>query len=169
MMKIGVTGHQRLDNATDWNWVEAIICQELDTIQGPVTAISSLAIGADQLFASLVMHRGGHVYAVIPFTGYERTFSPSHIETYHSILSKAISVEVLQTQGTDEDAYLAAGKRIVELADLIFAVWNGKPSRGKGGTADIVAYAIGKKIPLIHINPVDRTVTRKQDTNYYSS
>ena len=45
--------------------------------------------------------------------------------------------------------------------DLIFAVWTGKPAKGKGGTADIVAYAIDKKIPVVHINPLERTVTRK--------
>jgi hypothetical protein len=160
MMKIGVTGHQKLDNPMAWDWVETIIRQELDKIQSAVTAITSLAIGADQLFASLVMQRGGQIYAVIPFAGYERTFSPSHIETYYNILSKSISVEVLKTKGTDEDAYLAAGKRIVELADLMFAVWDGKPAKGKGGTADIVAFVIEKKVPLIHINPVDLTVRR---------
>ena len=161
MIKIGITGHQKLDNATAWNWVEDVTCQELDMIKRPIIAISSLAIGADQLFASLVMDRGGQLHAVIPFDGYERTFSPLHVETYHRILSKAISVEVLRTKGTDEDAYLAAGKRIVELADMMFAVWNGSAAKGKGGTADIVAYATEKKIPLIHINPVDRTITRK--------
>ena len=161
MIKIGITGHQKLDDATAWNWVESVTCQKLDMIKRPITAISSLAIGVDQLFASLVMDRGGQLYAVIPFEGYERTFTPLHIETYHRILSKAITVEVLQTQGTDEDAYLAAGKRIVELADLMFAIWNGQPAKGKGGTADIVSYALEKKIPLVHINPQDRTVTQK--------
>ncbi|MHA6711010.1 hypothetical protein [Dehalococcoides mccartyi] len=161
MIKIGITGHQKLDNTTAWNWVEAITCQELDMINQPVIAVSSLAIGADQLFASLVMDRGGQLYAVIPFDGYERTFSPLDVKKYHRLLSEATSVEVLRTKGTDEDAYLAAGKRIVELADLMFAVWNGQPAKGKGGTADIVSYALEKNIPLVHINPQNRTVTQK--------
>jgi hypothetical protein len=65
---------------------------------------------------------------------------------------------VLDTHGTDEDAYLAAGQRVVELSDIVLAVWNGKPAKGKGGTADVVAYAIRRGMPLIHINPISRTV-----------
>lgn len=161
MIKIGITGHQKLENAMAWNWVKVRACQELDLIERPMIAISSLAIGSDQLLASLVMDRGGQLYAVIPFEGYERTFSPSSLDTYHRMLSNAALVEVLHASGTDEDAYLAAGKKIVELADLMLAVWNGRPAKGKGGTADIVGYAIEKKIPLVHINPINCTVTRK--------
>jgi tetratricopeptide (TPR) repeat protein len=129
--------------------------------------VSSLAIGADQLFASLVAQRGGQIHAVIPFDGYERTFSPHNVDAYHYILSKADLVEVLQTSGTDEDAYLAAGKRVVELSDILIAVWNGQPAKGKGGTADIVAYARDNGVPLVHLNPVDRTITRKLVTRKY--
>jgi hypothetical protein len=70
------------------------------------------------------------------------------------------TVEVLQTSGTDEDAYMAAGRRVVELSDVMIAVWDAKPAKGKGGTADIVAYAIASDVPVVHINPVERTVTR---------
>jgi len=38
---------------------------------------------------------------------------------------------------TDEDAYMAAGRRVVDLSDVMIAVWNAKPAKGKGGTADI--------------------------------
>lgn len=106
------------------------------------------------------MRRGGQIHAVIPFLGYERAFAPQDVNEYRQILSKASSVEVLKTPGTDEEAFLAAGRRVVELAELMIAVWNGKPVKGKGGTADIVAYSIGRGIQLIHINPVDRTITR---------
>ena len=159
-MKIGITGHQRLDDPSAWDWVASALSDELDILESPVTAISSLAIGADQLFATLVVRRGGQIYAVIPFSGYERAFAPEDIKGYWSILSKASSVEILETPGTDEEAFLAAGRRVVELAELMIAVWNGKPAEGKGGTGDIVSYTIGKGTPLIHINPLDHTITR---------
>lgn len=160
-MKVGITGHQRLDEASAWGWVESTINRELDTLATPLMAVSSLAIGADQLFASLVLRRGGQIYAVIPFPEYERTFGPEDVAAYRQILAKASSVEILQTVGTDEDAYLAAGRRIVELVDLMFAIWNGHPAKGKGGTADIVAYAIERGTRLIHINPLNRTIVWK--------
>lgn len=37
--------------------------------------------------------------------------------------------------------------------------WDGKPARGKGGTADIFLYASRKGVPLIHINPLNQSVT----------
>ncbi len=160
-MKIGITGHQRLNDADAWNWVEAALCQELDLIAHPITAVTSLAIGADQLFASLVIRRGGTIHAVIPYAEYAFTFAPSRLKNYQELLSQAKSVEVLKSKGANEDAYLAAGKRVVELADFMFAVWNEKPAKGKGGTADVVAYAISKTLPLIIFNPVKHTITRK--------
>jgi hypothetical protein len=157
--RVGVTGHQRLEKPSAWAWVESALARALDTLKPPLVAISSLAIGADQLFASLVLSRGGEFQAIIPFTGYERTFSGEDVETYRRLLSKARAVEYLTTEGTDEDKYLAAGKRIVELAEVMIAVWDGKPAKGKGGTADIVAYAIHMGVRLIHKNPLDHTIT----------
>lgn len=157
-MQIGVTGHQRLDDTRAWAWVESAMCQELDALPQPLTAVSSLAIGADQLLASLVIRRGGQIVALIPFAGYERTFAPDDLEAYRQLLGVAVRVEVLESLGTDEDAYLAAGKRVVDLADRMLAVWNGQPAKGKGGTADIVAYALAQGVPLVHLNPATRTV-----------
>lgn len=160
--KIGITGHQKLSDPADWSWTQSALSRELDTFKNPVIAVSSLAIGADQLFASLVEKRGGQIYAVIPFKGYERTFSPQNIQEYNRLLGKAHLVETLLTEGTDQDKYLAAGKRVVELSELIIAVWDGRPAVGKGGTADIVDYALSKHVSLIHINPVNKTIMRQR-------
>ena len=106
-MNVGITGHQRLDDPKAWGWVKSTLNHQLDGVEPTVIALSSLAIGADQLFASLVLNRGGKIYAVIPFQGYERTFAPQDLNEYHRILSKAAVVEIMQTEGTDEDKYLS--------------------------------------------------------------
>lgn len=160
--KIGITGHQKLSDPADWNWTQSALSRELDTFKNPVTAVSSLAIGVDQLFASLVVKRGGKIYVVVPFKGYERTFSSQDIKEYNRLLCKAHFIETLQTEGADEDKYLSAGKHVVELSDLMISVWDGKPAQGKGGTADIVDYALTKNVPLIHINPANKSITRQQ-------
>ncbi len=36
---------------------------------------------------------------------------------------------------------MAASKLMVDEADELYAVWDGKPARAYGGTADVVAYA----------------------------
>ncbi len=169
MVRIGITGHQRLNDSTAWSWVESAINHELDTLPPPFLAVSSLAIGADQRFASLVARRGGQIHAVIPFEGYDQTLSPEDAEVYRRILSQAHSIDVLQKHGTNEDAYLAAGKRVVELSDMMVAVWDGHPAKGKGGTADIVAYAEKRNVPVFHLNPAAKTTTRRPVDLRYSA
>jgi hypothetical protein len=125
----------------------------------PIVAVTSLAVGADQLIARLVLEGGGALHAVLPFADIERSFSPENLPAYRELVQKA-TIEVLETPGTDEDAYLAAGLRVVDLSDIMLAVWNGRPAKGKGGTADVVAYALRRDVPLIHIDPVSRIVRR---------
>jgi hypothetical protein len=157
-MKIGITGHQRLEHSDAWDWVTEAVRETLDQAAPPLVAVTSLAVGADQLLAQLVLDRGGRVYAVLPFRDIERTFADNERASYRRLVSNA-DVEVLEMTGTDEDCYLAAGRRVVDLADMMIAVWDGAPARGKGGTADIVRYITSRRVPLVHINPLTRIVT----------
>jgi hypothetical protein len=130
---------------------------ELAKIPPPIVGVTSLAVGSDQVFARLVLERGGLIHAVLPFAGIERSFSAEDVRAYRELVKRA-TVEVLDIPGGDEDAYLAAGQRIVELSDIVLAVWNGLPAKGKGGTADVVDYAMRRGVPMVYINPLARTV-----------
>jgi hypothetical protein len=46
---------------------------------------------------------------------------------------------------------MAASKLMIDTADELYAVWDGRPARGYGGTADVVAYAheLGKPVHII--------------------
>lgn len=160
-MRVGVTGHQQLEDSKAWTWVTRVMRDELARVPPPLIGVTSLAVGADQLLARLVLEVGGTIYAVLPFADIERSFSPEDVPAYRELLRQA-TVEVLDTHGTDEDAYLAAGQKVVELSDIVLAVWNGKPAKGRGGTADVVAYAIRRGVPLIHIDPISHTVRRAE-------
>lgn len=159
MTRVGITGHQTLKDRDEWSWVSVTLREALDRVTPPLVGITSLAIGADQLFAELVLERGGTVHAVLPFRDIERSFAARDLPRYRA-LARRVTSEVLEVSGTDEDAYLAAGMRVVDLADIVVAVWNGLPPKGKGGTADVVAYARHRGVPLIQINPASRTVQR---------
>lgn len=159
MTHVGITGHQRLEDPAAWSWVATAMRQVLDAAAPPLVGVTLLAIGADQLFARLVLERGGRIHAVLPFADIERSFSAEDVLAYRELAGQA-TAEVLDTPGTDEDAYLAAGKRVVELSDLVVAVWDGEPAKGKGGTADVVDYARHRGVPLVHIDPVSRRVRR---------
>jgi hypothetical protein len=157
MTRVGITGHRLLDNPKAWDWVHDALLEELARLRPPYVAVSSLAIGADQLLARLVLEQGGKLHAVLPFENIERSFSAEDVYSYRDLARQA-SVEILETEGSEEDAYLAAGQRVVRLSDVLIAVWDGMPAKGRGGTADIVRFAQREGVPIVHINPIDQTI-----------
>src|SRR6266568_8963377 len=162
MTTVGITGHQRLPREDDWAWVASQIKASVNQLSPPFKGISSLAIGADQLFAEAVLEAGGSITAVIPFDSYADTFKGSDRLNYQRLRGLSSTVETLPRIGSDEECYMAAGRRVVDLADVLLAVWNGKQAAGLGGTGDVVQYAITKNKLVIHINPTDQTVSEKQ-------
>ena len=162
-MLIGISGHQRLQNPDSWEWVRRELENTLASFAQPIVGITSLAIGADTLFARMVLELGGSLKVVVPFAGYEEKFEEDQAkQEYWDLLNQATSVEVLQKKGTDEEAYYAAGKRVADLSKLVILVWNGKPAAGLGGTADIAGYARQCQKATIHLNPETREVTSEK-------
>jgi len=140
-MRIGLTGHQNIPSQA-LEYVTRGIADVLDRVKDELVGVSSLAAGADQLFASMVLERGGSLQLVIPCRRYEETFpDPEDLTNFRTLLERAVSVETLSFDEPSEEAYLAAGCRVVDLSDVLLAVWDGQPARGKGGTGDIVEYA----------------------------
>lgn len=88
-----------------------------------------------------------------PFVGYEDTFDGSGRTNYFKLLDQAISTETIPEQPTNEHSYFEAGKRVIDLSDILIAVWNGKKAAGLGGTGDAVEYAKSKQKKVFHINP----------------
>ena len=147
-MRIGVTGHQKIP-AQGLEYVTQGANQVLDQVKGELVGVSSLAAGGDQLFASLVLERGGRLEVVLPCSLYENTFSDQEdLRNFHTLLQRASSVETLNFVEPSNEAYLAAGHRVVDLSELILAIWDGQPAKGKGGTADIVDYARKRRTRL---------------------
>src|SRR6185503_18412487 len=110
-MLIGISGHQRLQNPDSWEWVRRELENTLTSFAQPIVGITSLAIGADTLFARVVLELGGSLKVVVPFAGYEEKFEEDQArQEYLDLLNQAASVEVLRKRGTDEEAYYAAGK-----------------------------------------------------------
>jgi hypothetical protein len=157
-MRIGITGHQRLRDPASWQWVEQEMNQCLVAASTPLVGISSLAAGADQLFAKVVLQHGGALEIVIPFAAYETTFvADRDREEFKRLLRRCARSETLEKRGTDEQAYFAAGKRVIDLSDLVVAVWDGEPACGLGGTADAVKYGSQQRKIIVHLNPITKT------------
>jgi hypothetical protein len=56
------------------------------------------------------------------------------------------------TQSTSE-THMAASELMLQHSDQLWAVWDGQPARGYGGTADVVAAARAKGLPVRVIWP----------------
>jgi hypothetical protein len=152
-MKIGISGHQNLGTADVIDWTRAQIREELRK-RDFACGVSSLADGADQLFAAVVIDFGKVLEVVIPCRGYEAAFTnPVAAKRFRDLKQRASKSYVLDFEGPSEKAFYEAGKRVVDMSDLMIAVWNGKPAKGLGGTADIVAYARKARKPVWCINP----------------
>jgi hypothetical protein len=153
MTRVGITGHRDLPDPT-CRLVSASIATELQRFR-PLHGISSLAEGADQIFAEQVLMAGGALTAVIPSANYTRSFATSAGKVaYRTLRARAEEVIELPFPSPSEDAYWAAGQRVVDLADVLLAVWDGTPSGGVGGTADVVAFAGERGVPKTVLWPL---------------
>jgi hypothetical protein len=152
MTRVGVTGHRDLSEAT-CRLVASAIAIQLERFPS-IDGISSLAEGADQIFAERVLGAGGALTVVIPSARYGRSFeTTAGAAAYRRLRARAAEVIELPFATPSDEAYLAAGRRVVDLADVLFAVWDGTPSRGTGGTAEIVAFAGERDVPTTVVWP----------------
>jgi hypothetical protein len=152
-MRIGVSGHQNIGAIDVVDRVRAQVADELRK-RPFISGVSSLAEGADQLFAEIVLNLGKLLEVVIPCRNYEAAFAnPVAAKQFRELKKRAFTSSVLSFEEPCEEAYYQAGRRIVEVSDLMIFVWNGKPAKGHGGTADIVAYAQELGREFVWINP----------------
>ncbi|NTE05155.1 hypothetical protein G6M26_51210 [Agrobacterium tumefaciens] len=165
MLKIGITGHQYFKNLKNTSDVESQLRTEISKMSKISSAFSSLAIGSDQLFAKVILEMNIDLIAVIPCCNYKRTFKKSGLKTYRRILEKCKDKETLNFKSPSQEAFFEAGKTIVDKSDILFAVWDGKVSKGWGGTGDVVRYAIDIQKPIVHLNPW----TAKIETHNYET
>lgn len=162
---VGFTGHRQLADPTG---VAAAIRSEIEGLRkeapGEWIALSSLAAGADKIFVgtALDLGLGWEALLPLPLVDFERDFAPSEWADAKRLLGRAEHFEVAAEPGSRDEAYLTGGFEIVNKCDVLLAVWDGQPARGKGGTADIVAYARAMGRPVIIVNPESKAVRREQ-------
>lgn len=76
-------------------------------------------------------------------------------ERFEALLARASCVlELPGDRAHSLEAYVMAGRATVAHADILIAVWDGLPARGRGGTGEVVALALTRGTPIVHI-PVD--------------
>lgn len=157
MTVVGVTGHQHLPPESRTH-IASGIDEVLRSRSADLIGVCSLAAGADQLFAQAVLDLGGALHVVVPCERYDETFGQADLLRFRKLLRAAARVETLAHPVPTEEAFLDAGHRVADICDVLVAVWDGKPARGIGGTADVVDYAksVGRDVVIIWPPGVER-------------
>lgn len=132
------------------------------------SVLSPLAEGADRVVARAVLrYSGARLDVVLPLT------VDDYLEDFATLESAAEFTQLLdqcprpvvlrRTRIRDEvrdpedqqarrgTAYERAGRYVVDHCDLLIALWDGAPSRGTGGTAEIVQYAKEQQRPVLRV------------------
>jgi hypothetical protein len=96
---------------------------------------------------------GGTLEAVIPAAEYREKLPEDSHPGYDALFARATAVHRLPFTESTPESHMAASKLMVDQADELYAVWDGKPARSYGGTADVVAYAREHGTPVRVIWP----------------
>jgi nucleoside 2-deoxyribosyltransferase len=131
--------------------------------------LSPLAEGADRVVARAVLsYPDARLVAVLPMTleDYLEDFatekSRKEFEELLALCRKPVFLRtwcIRDECGEQDklraelrrDAYTQAGRYVVDHCDVLIAVWDGEPSRDRGGTAEIVQYALEKNRPIMRV------------------
>lgn len=162
MTKIGITGHRFLREIEKINrGIDDALQIVEDHFPEPFILFSSLAEGADRLVVSQALDRWESARLVIslplPVAEYINDFeSESSTNTFLDLMSNAVDVLKPPDASRRDQAYALAGQRILDLSDVLIAIWDGQLPQGEGGTGEIVALAREREHPIVWIHAGNR-------------
>jgi hypothetical protein len=157
LRRIGVTGHRALpDDPAFVAAVERVVIGLLDGKRADVVIVSALAEGADRLVPEIILaHADAGLEAVLPMepARFEGDF-PTAVSraAFRALLARAGEIRVVPPRPTRNESYEAAGLAMLARIDCLIAVWDGQPARGRGGTAEIVAHARARGLPVLWLS-----------------
>lgn len=127
--------------------------EELILQQCATHFISGMAIGVDMICAEIVLElsqKYPHITleCAVPCKSQSNKWSDSMKERYCSILERSNKVAIIQEKYTP-DCMHKRNRYMIECADIVIAVWDGKPS----GTGYTVNYAKEKGRKVYILNP----------------
>src|SRR5699024_10863580 len=92
---------------------------------------------------------GGELEVVLPSVDYREAEVRSYnLEQVDDLLMRSTLVRYLPNRTAGREADAAANEAMLGGIDRLVAVWDGRPSGGKGGTGDAVEAARGRGVPV---------------------
>lgn len=152
--RLAVTGHRGFSAATA-GVVDVALRGEIGkrAAGGPLVGLSCIADGADALFAQAILDHGGVLHVIVPAREYRDGLPEEHHPFYDALIAMAAEIIRLDRVESDSSAHMDASLRMLADADELLAVWDGRPARGPGGTADVVDAARDRGMPVTVVWP----------------
>ena len=154
-LAIGFTGHRKLpDEAKCREAIRKVLLDWIDKVPGVVYGVTSAAAGGDLLFAEtcLELNLPIRVFLPLPKEQFREDFDEPAWARAECVFKKALSVEVTGAGEKLPDRYYECGIETVQQSQVLLALWDGEPSQGLGGTADMVHFAKEQGRPVIWIH-----------------
>ncbi len=171
IFRVGVTGHrpnrldpdtsalaERLRSILEQIQTDVLACASTHNATAPVQLrlLSSLAEGVDRLAATCALDLGYRLQTPLPLprNEYAHDFAGADsLAEFDALLARSERVFELEASPLHRDfTYRAAGHIVLRQCDLLLAVWDGEPSRGVGGTSELIdaAEEIGR--PVLYVD-----------------
>lgn len=129
--------------------------QSFDDCPPQLRFVSPIADGADQIGAEVALELGWELQAILPFerSAYRASLSNQGArERFDQLLARSTCLLELPGNPIDSlDAYVMTGRATVAHCDVLIAVWDGLPPRGRGGTGEVVQLALTRGTAIIHV------------------
>lgn len=171
-LRVGVTGHrlarlEGVDLPSLAEGVRAVMAAIDGTLRDAPSLhlVSSLAEGADSIAADAALGQGWRLDVVLPLPqadyagdfarGAQRDAHLARVTAAHALFELPVASV---GNGDRTAAYERAGRIVLSQSDIVIAIWDGQPARGRGGAAQIIAEAVLRGIPVIHIDPATPAV-----------
>ncbi|HEX6689377.1 MAG TPA: hypothetical protein VF085_12055 [Solirubrobacterales bacterium] len=180
-IRIGVTGHRTLNEGplltTAVRGQIRRIVEFFPDRDTPISlsVVSQLADGADRLVVRQAIaearERGeeARLEFFLPMGRQDyidaQNFGAESLAEFDDLMERAtvrreeygISSETSAARGS---AYAAGGRRLVARCDVLIALWDGRESGGRGGTAETLLYAAARSKPCVWISTDGEPVVR---------
>ncbi|MEV0033776.1 hypothetical protein [Nocardia sp. NPDC050793] len=148
MVRVGVTGHMNITEATELMVYEAVRVLIADDDPGELVGVSCIARGADSVFARAVLDAGARLEVVLPSRNYRAAkVKPDHAALFDDLVARAAKVLVMDYDDAGREAYEAANEAVLGSVDRLIAVWDGETGQA-GSTGSVVDLARAKGVPV---------------------
>src|ERR1035438_7308658 len=110
-----------------------------------------------EIFAEEAIDLGYDLECPLPFDcrEYRNDFADEISKRqFDELLAKAKGT-VFELDGSRKDApaaYALVGELVLDQCDILLAIWDGKNAKGEGGTAEVVAHAKRRRIPVVWLH-----------------